>query len=96
MEAFEKWLENIAAYMTDEEINEALKAHLTEYDEDGNITFEPSLEAVEQFRLKHYAALRRGAYGSWQQQLDKQYAGTWESHVAEVKNRFKKSLDGSL
>ncbi len=90
MEAFEKWLESLAASMTDEEINGAIAAHLTEYDDDGNTAHEPSAEEIEAVRFEHYAALRRGAYGSWQEQLDKQYAGTWESHVAEVKARFGK------
>lgn len=90
MEAFEKWLESLAASMTDEEINGAIAAHLTEYDDDGNTVHEPSVEDIEAVRIRHYAPLRRGAYGSWQQQLDMQYAGTWESHVAEVKARFGK------
>jgi hypothetical protein len=90
MEAFEKWLERLAASMTDDEINGAIAAHLTEYDDDGNVVYEPTAEAVEAVRIEHYVALRRGAYGIWQQQLDMQYAGTWESHVAEVKARFGK------
>ncbi|WP_460214755.1 hypothetical protein [Geovibrio sp. ADMFC3] len=93
MEVFEKWLERLAASMTDEEINGAIAAHLTEYDDDGNVAHEPSAEEIEDVRIRHYAALRRGAYGSWQEQLDKQYAGTWESHVAEVKARFGKGSE---
>lgn len=90
MEVFEKWLESLAKNMTDTEINEALAAHMTAYDEDGGLLYLPSLEDVEQVRRKHYAVLRRGAYGSWQEQMDMQFAGTWEAHVAQVKERFGK------
>jgi len=33
----------------------------------------------------NYAEKRRWAYGSWQDQLDMMYHGTWEDHVASVK-----------
>jgi hypothetical protein len=29
--------------------------------------------------------LRMAAYGTWQEQMDMQYHGTWKAHVAKVK-----------
>jgi hypothetical protein len=34
---------------------------------------------------KSWEALRQEDYGSWREQLDMMYHGTWEDHVASVK-----------
>ena len=34
---------------------------------------------------KSWEVQRREAYGSWQDQLDQMFHGTWEDHVAAVK-----------
>ena len=34
--------------------------------------------------------VRKAAYGPWQEQLNKQYDGTWEAHVAGVKAQWPK------
>jgi hypothetical protein len=86
----EKWLESLSGQMNDEELNSAIEAHLTEYDDMGYIKTKPSADEISQMRVQYYAALRRGAYGTWQEQLDKQFSGTWEEHVSQVKSRFAK------
>lgn len=44
----------------------------------------------------NYVALRTGVdgYASTGDQLDMQYNGTWEDHVADVKARFPKTITG--
>lgn len=49
----------------------------------------PAVDVVA-WRRQNYAMLRRAAYGSWQEQLDMQYEGTWDAHVAAVKAAFPK------
>ena len=43
-----------------------------------------------------YVALRTGpeGYASTGDQLDMQYKGTWEDHIADVKTRFPKTITG--
>ena len=90
MDGFNEWLEKLAAKSSDAEIEAGLKAHFTEYDESGNIVYEPTKDDIALLKLEHYATLRRGAYGSWQEQLDMQFAGSWQQHVENVKARFVK------
>jgi hypothetical protein len=49
---------------------------------------DPPTNIIEDKPLDHvktYADKRRDAYGSWGEQLDMMYHGTWEDHVASVK-----------
>ena len=48
------------------------------------------IEDAEAFALENYADLRRGLYADMSEQLDMQYHGTWDAHVAEVKAAFPK------
>ncbi|NJB66683.1 hypothetical protein GGQ74_000323 [Desulfobaculum xiamenense] len=45
---------------------------------------------VEAFKRAHYAMFREGAYGTWEQQLDMQYHGTWQAHMEAVKAAWPK------
>lgn len=47
-------------------------------------------DALDAFLRQNYAILREGAYGPWKKQMDMQYDGTWEAHVAAVKERWPK------
>ena len=39
---------------------------------------------------KQYQRDRKPEYGSWEDQLDMMYHGTWEAHVQAVKDKFPK------
>ena len=45
---------------------------------------------VPAWKVENYSVLRQAAYGSWGEQLDKQYEGTWEAHVLAVKEKYPK------
>ena len=39
---------------------------------------------------KQYQRDRKPEYGSWEEQLDMMYHGTWEAHVQAVKDKYPK------
>lgn len=47
-------------------------------------------ETVDNWKIANYAILRHASYGTWEQQMEMQYDGTWESHVAAVKAKYPK------
>jgi len=42
------------------------------------------------YDAKQYQRDRRPEYGSWEDQLDMMYHGTWEAHVQAVKEKYPK------
>ena len=53
------------------------------------------LELEEMLKVKNdllqtYADKRRPLYGTWEEQLDMMYHGTWKDHVAKVKSDIPK------
>jgi len=62
------------------------------FDKDGKpVTLDDTKVATELAKLqtawnsKDYARKRRPLYGTWEEQLDMMYHGTWKDHVAKVK-----------
>jgi len=52
---------------------------------------EIALEEVKaDYDSKQYQRDRKPEYGSWRDQLDMMYHGTWEAHVQAVKNKHPK------
>jgi len=47
-------------------------------------------ELQAEYDAKQYQRDRRPEYGSWEDQLDMMYHGTWEAHVQAVKDKFPK------
>ena len=47
-------------------------------------------ELKADYDSKQYQRDRKPEYGSWEDQLDMMYHGTWESHVQAVKNKHPK------
>ena len=47
-------------------------------------------ELKADYDSKQYQRDRRPEYGSWEDQLDMMYHGTWEAHVQAVKEKYPK------
>ena len=47
-------------------------------------------ELKADYDAKEYQRNRKPEYGSWEDQLDMMYHGTWESHVQAVKDKHPK------
>ena len=47
-------------------------------------------EYEEYLSANAYKEKRKPEYGSWEEQLDMMYHGTWEAHVQAVKDKFPK------
>ena len=47
-------------------------------------------ELKADYDSKQYQRDRKPEYGSWEDQLDMMYHGTWESHVQAVKDKYPK------
>ena len=43
-----------------------------------------------EYDSKQYQRDRKPEYGSWEEQLDMMYHGTWEAHVQAVKDKYPK------
>jgi hypothetical protein len=73
--------------MTDEDGNkqEQYSYHLLRVPDVGQ-----QIEDVAAFALENYAELRACLYAPTSEQLDMQYHGTWDAHVAAVKAAFPK------
>ena len=42
------------------------------------------------YDAKEYQRKREKEYGSWEDQMDMMYHGTWESHVQAIKDKYPK------
>lgn len=49
-----------------------------------------AIDDADLFAMDNYAELRRGLYADMDEQMDMQYHGTWEDHIAGVKSTFPK------
>ena len=47
-------------------------------------------ELKADYDSKQYQRDRKPEYGSWEEQLDMMYHGTWEAHVQAVKDKYPK------
>lgn len=47
-------------------------------------------EEIKAWEVENYISLRKVAYGTWEEQMEMQYDGTWEAHVLAVKQRYPK------
>ena len=47
-------------------------------------------ELKADYDSKQYQRDRKPEYGSWEDQMDMMYHGTWEAHVQAVKDKFPK------
>ena len=47
-------------------------------------------ELKADYDSKQYQRVRKPEYGSWEEQLDMMYHGTWEAHVQAVKDKYPK------
>ena len=47
-------------------------------------------ELKADYDSKQYQRDRKPEYGSWEDQMDMMYHGTWEAHVQAVKEKFPK------
>ena len=47
-------------------------------------------EMQADYDSKQYQRDRKPEYGSWEEQLDMMYHGTWEAHVQAVKDKYPK------
>ena len=48
------------------------------------------VELKADYDSKQYQRDRKPEYGSWEDQMDMMYHGTWEAHVQAVKDKFPK------
>ena len=48
------------------------------------------VELKADYDNKQYQRDRKPEYGSWEDQMDMMYHGTWEAHVQAVKDKFPK------
>ena len=51
---------------------------------------EQLVEMQADYDSKQYQRDRKPEYGSWEDQMDMMYHGTWEAHVQAVKEKFPK------
>jgi len=47
-------------------------------------------EEMEEYERVKYQRDRKPLYGTWEQQLDMMYHGTWKDHVAKIKRDIPK------
>jgi hypothetical protein len=49
-------------------------------------------ELKADYDAKEYQRDRKPEYGSWEEQMDMMYHGTWEAHVQAVKEKYPKEM----
>jgi hypothetical protein len=77
--------------MTRTRIENGVEIPLTS-EEEAQRDIEEKTWADEQVELKktQYQRDRKPLYGTWEQQLDMMYHGTWKDHVAKIKRDIPK------
>ncbi len=46
---------------------------------------------ISEWKITNYDKLRKAAYGSWQEQMEMQYDGTWNDHLEKVRDMYPKN-----